>query len=401
MRPREAVQDLQTDAARIVFVSNMESDRWGGSEELWSRTAVRLAHKNAAVAASVQYWPDPHKSILDLIDHGVDVEFRHNHRSYRERAWRKLMRRRRSPSLDDLDKFIMSRSPNLVVLSSGAAFPPLEYVELCVERGWRFVTIGHANKIQWWPRDEQAEKYRNSLALAQRCYFVSDANRQLAEMQLGYELRNADIVRNPFNVPYGASPQWPSTQDHEKLRMACVGRLYPPDKGQDILFRALAASTWSKRNWSLTLYGEGHLREGLERLAERLGLAHRIAFAGSVDNIQDIWATNHVLVMPSRFEGLPLTIVEAMLCGRPVIATDVAGNSEVIDDGVTGFLAETPTVESFGRALERAWQKRADLPQMGQRAGRRIRELVPSDPIGVFSEKIMDTALKIMGEGQS
>lgn len=57
--------------------------------------------------------------------------------------------------------------------------------------------------------------------------------------------------------------------------------------------------------------------------------------------------------MPSRFEGLPLAMVEAMLCARPVVATDVAGHAEIIEDGVTGFLADAPTAGSMAAALER------------------------------------------------
>jgi glycosyltransferase involved in cell wall biosynthesis len=137
----------------------------------------------------------------------------------------------------------------------------------------------------------------------------------------------------------------------------------------------------------LTLYGEGPMRSGLERLARRLGLSDRVVFAGYA-SVEDIWASNHVLIMPSRFEGLPLAIVEAMLCGRPVIATDVAGHSEVIEDGVTGFLADAPTVASMAEALERFWTRKDDAQMIGRAGARRIRELFPPDPVRVFSDKL-------------
>ena len=212
--------------------------------------------------------------------------------------------------------------------------------------------------MEWWPSDEEAERYRKSLARAQRCYFVAHANLRLVELQLACKLENAEIIRNPFNVQAGASPPWPSMQATGALKFACVGRLHPPSKGQDILLEALADTSWTEREWFLTLYGEGPMRKTLERLVDRLRLAHRVAFAGFAHNIEEVWASNHILVMPSRIEGLPLTVVEAMLCGRPVIATDVGGHSEVIEDRVTGFLAKTPTVDAFRFALEEAWQRR-------------------------------------------
>jgi glycosyltransferase involved in cell wall biosynthesis len=81
-------------------------------------------------------------------------------------------------------------------------------------------------------------------------------------------------------------------------------------------------------------------------------------------------------------------MVEAMLCGRPVVATNVAGHSELIEDGVVGFLADAPTAASVAKALERLWERRSEAEQLGKAAAARIRQLVPPDPIHVFSEKI-------------
>jgi glycosyltransferase involved in cell wall biosynthesis len=130
----------------------------------------------------------------------------------------------------------------------------------------------------------------------------------------------------------------------------------------------------------------------LERLVRRLYLSDRVNFVGHVSSVEEIWASNHVLVMPSRFEGLPLAMIEAMLCGRPVIATDVAGHSEVIEDGVTGFLADAPTVGSMVNALERFWARRDDVRSIGAAAARKIRQLFPSDPVRIFAEKIKSLA---------
>jgi len=81
-------------------------------------------------------------------------------------------------------------------------------------------------------------------------------------------------------------------------------------------------------------------------------------------------------------------MVEAMLCARPVVATNVAGHPEVIKDGVVGFLADGPTVASVAKALERFWERRSEAEQMGKAAAERIRQLVPRDPTQVFSGKI-------------
>jgi glycosyltransferase involved in cell wall biosynthesis len=371
----------------ILFVSDMGGDGWGGSEELWSQTALRLAAEGVPVFASMVSGSPLHPRVQNLMECGVEIRFRLAPSPLLKKGWRKLMRQ--NPTVAEVHWLIAAKSPGLVVLSNGGALPPVELAELCVANRLPFVNIGQANSEDWWPADEIAERYRTALTAAMRCYFVSKANRQLAEKQIGCELPNAEVVWNPFNVDFLAAPAWPPLAQNGALRLACVARLHPPSKGQDILFEVLAGSSWAARHWQLNLYGEGPMRDSLARLAQRLGLRDRIVFCGHVDP-KEIWELNHVLIMPSRYEGLPVAMIEAMLCGRPVVATDVAGHSEVIEDGVTGFLAEAPTVGSMVRALERFWNRRADATAIGAAAREKIRQLVPPDPVRIFSGKIKE-----------
>ena len=163
------------------------------------------------------------------------------------------------------------------------------------------------------------------------------------------------IIRSTFH----SMPHRPgqSGMKATTLRLACVGRLEAGHKGQDILFEILARPTWLARRWHLNLYGDGPNKHGLMRLSDRLGLNDRVTFAGHVSAIEEVWSANHALIMPSRHEGLPLTIVEAMLCGRPVVATNVGGIKELIDDGVTGFLADAPTTDSVQNCVRAVLDK--------------------------------------------
>ena len=373
----------------ILFVSSVNDTPWGGAEELWSRAALDLAADGFPVSASVVAWSPPHPRILDLIERGIEVWHRPTRYPLRKRAWRHLRAPQKSPTTLEVERLISVRSPKFVVISDGAPFPPLDLLEMCVTKRLRFVIIVQCNQYFWWPADDLAGRYRTALAAAQRCYFVSDANRSIAEKQVGCELPNAEVVHNPFNVDFNASPPWPAFGRDGELRFACVGRLDAPGKGQDILFEVLAGPAWATRNWRLHLYGNGENRGGLERWAHRLGLADRVVFEGHVADVEKIWSLNHVLVMPSRIEGLPLAAIEAMLCGRLVVATDVAG-AEVIEEGVTGFLAEAPSVGCVGNALERFWTRRDEAREIGATAAQRIRQVIPPDPARVFADKIRE-----------
>jgi glycosyltransferase involved in cell wall biosynthesis len=372
---------------RILFVSSVNNTPWGAAEELWSQAALDLLAEGYAVSASYAAHSPPDPRMLNLIERGVEVWFRPASYPLRKRAWRALVGPPMGPTTLEVERLVTARSPEIVVISDGAPFPPLDLLEMCATKRLPFVIIVHCNQYFWWPDDALAERYRTVLAAALRCYFVSDQNRRIAEKQIGCELPNAELVRNPFNVDFNASPPWPPLGRDGELRFACVGRLDPPGKGQDILFEVLAGPKWATRNWRLHLYGDGENRGGLERWAQRLGLADRIVFEGYVADVEKIWALNHVLVMPSRIEGLPLALIEAMLCGRPVVATDVAG-AEVIEDGVTGFLAEAAAVGCVGKALERFWDRKGEAREIGATAAKRIRDLVPPDPVRIFADKI-------------
>jgi glycosyltransferase involved in cell wall biosynthesis len=83
-----------------------------------------------------------------------------------------------------------------------------------------------------------------------------------------------------------------------------------------------------------------------------------------------------------------LAVIEAMLCQRIVVATDVAGNAEHVRDGVDGFIAEAPTVRHIDDALERAWQRRHEWSAMAKSAKRRLLEVMPVDPVGTFVTRL-------------
>jgi len=104
--------------------------------------------------------------------------------------------------------------------------------------------------------------------------------------------------------------------------------------------------------------------------------------------VMAIWEQNHLLVLPSRYEGVPLSVAEAMWCGRPAVVTDFGRTAELCVDNETGFIATAATVPSFNDALERAWERRDDWPRMGQAARERAEMQIPKDPVGDFCESL-------------
>jgi glycosyltransferase involved in cell wall biosynthesis len=283
--------------------------------------------------------------------------------------------------------YLARHRPDLVVVSQGANFDGLAYGDLCRTSGLPYVMISQKASDHRWPPDQDRGMMRSACQAARRCYFVSEHNLRLTEHQIGATLANAEVVRNPFRVSGSALP-WPSREE-DSIRLACVARLETGEKGQDVLLQVLARPHWRDRNLSVSFFGAGINAEALRELAGRLTLTS-VDFPGFVDDVESIWRTHHALVLPSRTEGLPLVLVEAMMCARFGIVTNEGGSAEVIDDGRTGFLAVAAKADAFDAALERAWAMRGDWEMIGSAASTAIRNLVPADPVSTFTGKLLE-----------
>jgi glycosyltransferase involved in cell wall biosynthesis len=123
----------------------------------------------------------------------------------------------------------------------------------------------------------------------------------------------------------------------------------------------------------LLVVGDGDLRDDLHARAERLGLSARVHFLGARRDLGDLLASIDIFVMPSLWEGLPLSMVLAMGAGLPVVATRVAGIPEVVQDEVTGVLVPPADVPALGSALARLVADPALRRTMGAAASAFVR----------------------------
>ncbi len=375
----------------VVFVSGNRT--WGGSEELWSSTAAVLASQGHRVTV-FKSGVDRSERIRRLRALSCRI---------RDLARFPLMPRRLFTLVRSLSSgaayghevvrlligLALSHRPDLVVVSQGGNHDGYFLAEVCRRLRLPYAIVSHKASELYWPADRQQKTIAAVYRAARACFFVSEHSRRLTEEQLGFPLPRAAVVRNPFLVSWEPRTDWPD--DRSELRLACVGRLHPKEKGQDLLLRVLARRRWRERPLSVTFYGDGLQRTSLERMAHNLGLA-KVTFAGFVSDVAAIWSDQHGLVLPSRCEGMPLVLVEAMLSGRVPIVTDVGGNAEVVDDGITGYLAAAPTEDALDEAMERAWSERHRWREVGAAAAARIRTLIPREPESCFARRLVELA---------
>ncbi len=144
------------------------------------------------------------------------------------------------------------------------------------------------------------------------------------------------------------------TPEEARPYILCVAA-HNEKKGLDVLLRAFASIANLHRQLKLVLVGDGPLRKELQDLATSLELNGQVSFAGSRDRT-DVAGFLHgceVFVLPSRSEPFGIAIIEAMACGKPVVATKTGGIPEIIENGHDGLLVEPDNAAELADAIQR------------------------------------------------
>jgi glycosyltransferase involved in cell wall biosynthesis len=189
-------------------------------------------------------------------------------------------------------------------------------------------------------------------ALAVRRVAVGEATSRAVERLGGLRPGTVDTIPNgvPIPPPVGDAPR---ADRAERDRagppvLGVLGRLVW-QKGYDVLLLALRSVPDSR----LLVAGEGPDRDGLEQLARRLGVEDRIEFLGWCQDTEAVWQQIDVLVIPSRVEGLPLSLLEAMHRGVPVVASAVGSVRLAVVDEQTGLVVPPEDPDALAEALRR------------------------------------------------
>lgn len=159
------------------------------------------------------------------------------------------------------------------------------------------------------------------------------------------------IIPNPVHQPSSAGVRPVALDDRPTV--AAVGRL-GREKGFDLLLDAYARSQLTAAGWRLVILGDGPERDSLRRRAEELGLKDAVLMPGVVKNPEQWLQHAELFVLPSRFEGFPNALLEAMQCGLPVAAFDCpSGPAEIVRHEQTGLLVPAGDVEALAAAIAR------------------------------------------------
>ena len=176
----------------------------------------------------------------------------------------------------------------------------------------------------------------------------------------------AVVIPNPLRA-------LPDIESPREFMVLAVGRL-SREKGFDLLIRAFSGLMREFAEWRLVIIGDGPERSSLLRLSEQLGLAGRVDLMAPEKNIESWMARAGIVVQPSRFEGFPNVVLEAMGMGAAVISANCrSGPAEIIKDGVNGRLVPVEDVAELTRVMSELLRHPEERARLGREA-RRVRQ---------------------------
>ncbi len=193
------------------------------------------------------------------------------------------------------------------------------------------------------------------------------------------------VMPNPV---VAAQPSMSETQWLEPHSLIAIGRLHP-QKGFDLLLKAFHKIQAKHPDWKITILGEGSMRSELEQLRSQLKLTDRVHLPGLVTNVPEYLNQADLFVMPSRFEGFPMALCEAMAFGLPVLAADcLSGPRDIIENGVNGILVRTEDIDALAVGLDQLMSDPAKRQQLAKNAPNILDRFGVEQVMGIWQEAI-------------
>ncbi|NMH68925.1 glycosyltransferase family 4 protein [Bacillus sp. RO3] len=241
------------------------------------------------------------------------------------------------------------------------------------------------------------ESKRKVYRLLERCAgFISNGIITVSDYDYDLACKNKIINGAKMRTIHNGVPDIPDSNRRKNqrspLRIIMVARFAFP-KEQPLLLQAL--ENIEEPDWELDLVGDGPRLNELKEKVQRSSLSHRIHFLGNRRDVPELLANAHIFVLTSQYEGLPISIIEAMRCGLPIVASDVGGVEELVKEGENGFLiprgdatlltsklktlmANQPLMEKMGQVSRQRYEAKFSFEKMRDQTLQMYRDILES-----------------------
>lgn len=151
----------------------------------------------------------------------------------------------------------------------------------------------------------------------------------------------------------------------DKKVFLAAGRFHY-QKGFDLLIEAFSIFCKKNSEWNLVIVGDGEEKEKIEKLVTKYNLENRVSLDPFTNNIKEYFLNSSVLTLSSRWEGMPMIVLEALEMGIPTISFDITAITPLVDDGKEGYIVKSYDVESFAEAMLKIANSKETLKELSK-----------------------------------
>lgn len=256
-----------------------------------------------------------------------------------------------------LDRPDILHAHNALVLHYGIAAARVARVPVVVN-------TRHGGNMNWDPHCERI--WRQSVRWTDAVVFVSEGVREYYVTRDRLSRRNTSVIYNGIDANKFSTNSAHPSAGHPHFRVGCVGRLVPA-KDHVTLIRSFALVSAVMPEAELHILGDGPCRAAISQTAESLGIAKRVFLHGASFNVAGFLSTLDLFVLSSIDEGLPISLMEAMAAGLPVVSTRLPGLTELAPETVVAGYCTPGQPDMLAEQILRA-ANRQDLPALGEAA---------------------------------
>ena len=214
------------------------------------------------------------------------------------------------------------------------------------------------------------------------------------EVNLGIPHAKLRVIHNPIDIDRIQQMAAAPLEDAPRRPFVVTAGRLEHQKAHDLLLQAFAASP-ACQGFDLVILGKGSLEDRLKAQAAELGLSDRVHFPGFVANPWAYFAKASLFVLPSRWEGFPTVVAEALACGAPALVTDCDfGPSEIVEHGRSGWVVPTDDLHAFQSAMEMILTQPEMAQAFAARGLRRVAHFGVDAMVDDYTALFMEQALE-------
>jgi glycosyltransferase involved in cell wall biosynthesis len=370
----------------ICFYGTIRNWPWAAPDYVWPFAAKKFLERGDQVLVCAPAIHQERPELAELRRLGALVEQvpSYSRKTGRLAGLRRLCSGERG-EVKQLRKTLQGFCPDIVFLNQGGiacALDEPDLMDFLQRTQTPYVLFCRSNRRKPALDNEMRSKIAHLYSGALKVLFNSAWMLDLTQKQLITTLPNAGIFPHLVRFDYEKPLAWPESN---VPLLASISRFDVHHKGLDVLLEAVALLKAEGARFRLELHGYGPDEPFLREYMTQLGVGDMVVVCGRANDVRDVWRKNQMFVLVSRYEGLAVSMLEAMACGRPVLRTPYGG-ADWIEDGKTGFICPAPEPELIAATLRRALAQHADWPQMGAAAHAALTKRLPNDPERIYLE---------------